>query len=249
MPEELWTEVHNIVQEAENKTIPKKKKSKKTKWLSKEALWIAEWREVKSKGERERYNQLNAEFQRIVRRDKKIFFNEQCLIIEENNKKGQTRDPFRKIGNIKWAFCPKIATIKDKNGGYQVDAEEIKKRCKECMEELYKIDLNEPDFYDGVVSHPESEILEWKVKWALRNSAVKKATECDEIPVELFKSQNRMSSRFCIHYVNISGRPSSGHRTEKGKFSFQFPRNVPSKNVLIIRQLHSSPMLDFTYMY
>ena len=111
------------------------------------------------------------------------------------------------------------------------------------MEELYKIDLNDPDYYDGVVSHPESEILEWKVKWALRNSAVKKASEWDEIPVELFKSQNRMPSRFHIHYVNISGRPSSGHRTEKGKFSFQFPRSVPSKNVLIIRQLHSSPML------
>ena len=137
MPEELWTEVHNIVQEAEQ-NHPKggKKKGKKKKWLSEESLWIAEWREVKSKGERERYIQLNTEFQRIVKRDKKAFFDEQCLIIEENNKREKTRDPFRKIGNIKWAFCPKISTINGKNGRDQVDAKEIKKRCKECMEEL-----------------------------------------------------------------------------------------------------------------
>ena len=92
---------------------------------------------MKSKGERERYIQLNAEFQRTARRDKKAFFNEQCLIMEENNKRGNTRDLFRKIGNIKGAFCPKMGTIKDKNGRDLVDAEEIKKRWKEYMEELY----------------------------------------------------------------------------------------------------------------
>ena len=115
--EELQMEVHNIVQESANKTIPKKKNSKKAKWLSEEALQIArERREVKSKGERERYTQLNTEFQRTARRDKKAFFNEQSLKIEPNNIRGKTRDLFRKSVNIKGTFCPKMGTIKDRNG-------------------------------------------------------------------------------------------------------------------------------------
>ena len=106
--------VHNIVQEVVTKTIPKKKKCKKAKWLSKEALQIAEERkDVKSKREREMYNQLNAEFQIIARRDKKAFFNEQCKEIEEDNRRGKTRNLFRKIGNIKGIFHPKMGTIKD----------------------------------------------------------------------------------------------------------------------------------------
>ena len=159
--EQIWTEVHNIVQEAANETMPKEKKSKKAKWLSEEALQIVEeWREVKRKGERERHIQLNAEFQRVSRRDKKDFFNEQCLIIEGNSKTGKIKDLFRKTGNIKGAFCPKMGTIKDKNGRDLVDTEEIMKRWKEYMEELYKKDLNEPDYYDSVVSPPEPDILE-----------------------------------------------------------------------------------------
>ena len=94
------------------------------------------------------------EFQRIVRRDKKAFFSEQCLIIEENNKRGKTRNLVSKVGNIKEAFCPKMGTIKDNNYRDRADAEEIKKRWKEYTE-LYKKDLNEPDYYDGAVSHPE----------------------------------------------------------------------------------------------
>ena len=102
VPEELWTEVHNIVQEAVTKTIPKKNKCKKAKWLSEETLQIAEQRrEAKSKGERERYTQLNAEFQKIARRDKKAFFYEQCKEIEEINRMGKTRDLLKKIGDIK----------------------------------------------------------------------------------------------------------------------------------------------------
>ena len=112
--------------------------------MSEEALWIAEeQREAKSKGERERSIQLSAEFQRIARRDKKALFNEQCLIIEENNKRGKTRGLFKKIGNIKGAFCPKMGTIKDKNGRDLVDTEEIRKTWKEYEEELYKKYLNE----------------------------------------------------------------------------------------------------------
>ena len=144
---------------------------------------VEEWREAKSKGERESYIQLNTEFQRIARREKKAFFNEQCLIIEKDNKRGKTRDIFRKIGNIKVAFHP----IKDKNGRDLVNAEEIKKRRKEYMEEVYKKDLNELDYYDDMVSHPESDILECEVKWALR-STVNKASGYGEIPAELFKS-------------------------------------------------------------
>ena len=98
MPDELWTEVHNIVQEAVTKAIPKKKKCKKPKWLSEEALQIAvKRREVKSKGEKERYKHLNAEFQRVARRDKEAFLNDKCKQIEENNKMGKTRDLFKKI--------------------------------------------------------------------------------------------------------------------------------------------------------
>ena len=113
---------------------------------------------MKNKGERERYIQSNAECQWRARRDKKAFFNEQCLIIEEDNRSGKTRELFRKIENIKGTFHPNMGTIKNKNGRVLVDAEEIKKRSKEYMEELYKKDLNEPDYYDGVVSHPEPDI-------------------------------------------------------------------------------------------
>ena len=115
VPEELWMEVHNIVQEAENKTIPQKKKSEKARLLSEEDLQIPkERRQAKSKGEKERYTQLNTEFQRIARRDKKTFFNEQCIKIPENNRRGKTRDLIRKVGNIKGTFHPKMGTIKDR---------------------------------------------------------------------------------------------------------------------------------------
>ena len=114
MPEELWTEVHDIVQEAVVKTIPKKKKCKKAKWMSEEALQIAmKRRKVKSKGEKERYTHLNAEFQRIARRDKKTFLSYQCKEIEENNKMGKTRELFKKIKDTKGTFHAKEGTMKD----------------------------------------------------------------------------------------------------------------------------------------
>ena len=109
VPDELWTKVGDIVQEAVIKTIPKKKKCKKAKWLSGETLQIAVKRkEVKSKGEKERYKHLNAEFQRIARRDKKAFFSDQCKEIEENNRMGKTRDLFRKIKDTKGTFHAKM---------------------------------------------------------------------------------------------------------------------------------------------
>ena len=116
MPENLWTEVYNIVQEAVTKTILKGKKSKMAKWLSEEAFQIAEKRrEANNKGEKERYTHLNAEFQRIARRDKKAFLSDQCKEIEENNRMGNTRDLFKKIRDDKGTFHAKVGTIKDRN--------------------------------------------------------------------------------------------------------------------------------------
>ena len=118
VPEELWMEDCNIVQEAATKTIPKKRKCKKAKWQSKEALQTAEKRrETKCKGDRESYRKLNADFERIARRDKRAFLNEQCRDIEENNRKGKTRDLCKKTGDIKGIFCAKMDTIKDKKVG------------------------------------------------------------------------------------------------------------------------------------
>ena len=115
VPEELWIEVCDIVQEAGIKTIPKKKKCKKAKWLSKETLQIAEKREAKGKGEKERYTHLNAEFQRIPGRNKKAFLSDQCKEIEENNRMGKTRDLFKKIRDTKGTFHAKMGKIKDRN--------------------------------------------------------------------------------------------------------------------------------------
>ena len=129
VPDELWTEVHDIVQETGIKTIPMEKKSKKTKWLSGKALQIAvKRREAKSIGEKERYKYLNAEFQRLARRDKKAFLSDQCKEIEENNRMGKTRDLFKKIRDSKGTFHAKMRSIKDRNGMDLRGAENIKKR-------------------------------------------------------------------------------------------------------------------------
>ena len=129
VPDELWMEVCDIVQETGMKTIPKKKKCKRAKWLSAEALQIAVKRtEVKSKGEKERYKHLNAEFQRVARKDKKAFLNDQCKEIEENNRMGKARDLFKKIRDIKGLFHAKMGSIKDRNGMNLTEAEDIKKR-------------------------------------------------------------------------------------------------------------------------
>ena len=127
VPDELWMEVHDIVQETGIKTIPKKKKCKKAKWLSEEALQIAVKRkDAKSKGEKKRYTHLNAEFQRIARRDK-AFLSDQCKEIEENNRMGKTRDLFNKIRDTEGTFYTKMGTIKDRNGRDLTEAEDIKK--------------------------------------------------------------------------------------------------------------------------
>ena len=188
VPDELWTEVHDIVQETRIKNIPKKKKCKKAKWLSEEALQIAvNRREVKGKGEKERYTHLNSEFQRIARRDKKAFLSNQCTEIEENNRMGKTRDLFRKIRDTKGTFHAKMGSIKERNGRHLTEAEDIKKRWQEYTEELFKKDLHYSDNHDGVITHLEPGILECEVKWALGSITMNKASGGDGIPVELFQ--------------------------------------------------------------
>ena len=145
-------EVHDIVQETG--TIPKKKTCKKAKWLSEEDLQIVlKRREAKNKGEKERYTHVNAEFQRIARRDKKAFLSNQCKEIEENSRMGKTRELLKKIRDTKGKFQVKMGSIKDRNGMDLTEAEDIKKRWEEHTEELYKKDLQDPDNYDGVMTH------------------------------------------------------------------------------------------------
>ena len=169
------------------KTIPKKKKHKKAKWLSEEGLQIAEKREPKGKGEKERYIHLNAEFQRTVRRDKKAFLSDQCKEIEENNRMGKTRDLVKKIRDTKGTFHAKMGSIKDRNGMDLTEAEEIKKRWQEYTEELYKKDLHDPDNHDGVITHLEPDILECEVKWALESITTSKLVEVMEFQWSYFK--------------------------------------------------------------
>ena len=138
--------------------------------MSGEALQIAvKRREEKSKGKKERYSHLNAEFQRIARRDKNAFFSDQCKEIEENNKMGKTRELFKKIRDTKGTFHAKMDTMKDRNGMDLTEAEDIKKRWQEYTEELYKNDLHDPDNHNGVITHLEPDILECEVKWALES--------------------------------------------------------------------------------
>ena len=139
MPDELLMEVHDIVQETGIKTIPKKKICKKAKWLSEEALQIAvKRREVKTKGGKERYTHLNAEFQRIARRDKKVFLSDQCKEIEENNRIGKTIDLSKNFRDTKGTFHGKMGKIKDRNGRDLTEAEDIKKRWQEYTENCKK---------------------------------------------------------------------------------------------------------------
>ena len=134
--------------------------------MSDKALQIAEKRRDANKGEKEKYTHLNAEFQRVARREKKAFLSDQCKEIEENNRIGKTRDLLRKIRDTRGTFHAKMGTIKDRNGMDLTETEDTKKRWQEYTEELYKKDLHDPDNHDGVITHLEPDILECEVKWA-----------------------------------------------------------------------------------
>ena len=140
-------------------------------------------REAKSKEEKERYKHLNAEFQRIARRDKKAFFSDQCKEIEEKNRMGKARDLFKKIRDTKGTFHAKMGSIKDKNGLDLTEVEDIKKRWQEYTEEWYEKDLQDQVNHDGVITYLEPDILEYEVKWALGSISMSKANGGDGIPV------------------------------------------------------------------
>ena len=156
--------------------------------MSEKALQIAvKRREAKSKGEKDRYTHLNAEFQRIVRRNKKDFLSDQRKEIEGNNRMVKTRDLFKKIRETKGTFHAKMGLIKDRNGMDLTEAEDIKKRWQEYTEELYKKDLHDPDNHNGMRTHLDPDSLECEVKWALGSISTNKASGGDGIPVELFQ--------------------------------------------------------------
>ena len=190
VPEELWTEVCNTVQEVVIKIIPQKKECKKATRLSGEALQTAvKRRKAKGKGEKERYKHLNAEFQRIARREKKAFLSNQCKEKEENNRMGKTSYLSKKIRDTKGTFHAKMGTIKDRSGMDLTEAEDIKKRWQEYTEKLYKRDLNDPDNHNGVITHLEHpDMLECEVKWALGSVTMTKLVEVIEFQLSYFKS-------------------------------------------------------------
>jgi len=159
----------------------------KDKWLSEKVLQIVEKRRKdKGKKEKERYTHLNAEFQRIARRDKKVFLSEQCIEIKENNRMGNTRDLFKKIRDTKGTSHAKMIAIKARNSMDLTEAKDIKKRWQEYTE-LYKKDLDDSNNHSGVITHLEPDILECKVKWALGSITMNKASGGDGIPVGLFQ--------------------------------------------------------------
>ena len=174
---------------ASDQNHPKKKKWKKAKFLSEEALQIVEkGKETKSKGEKERYTHLTADFQRIARKDKKGFLSEQCKEIEGNNWMGKTRGLFKQIRDIKEIFY--AITIKDRNSKDWTEAEDIKNRWQVYTEELYKRYLNDPDNHDGVITYLEPDTLECEVKWAIGSITTNKPSGGDGIPAELFQILN-----------------------------------------------------------
>ena len=187
--------------------------------MSEEVLQIVEKRRKdKCKEEKERYTHLNAEFQRIARRDKKMFLSEQCKEIKENNRMGKTRDLFKKIryqGNIS---C-KDAYDKSQKWYGPNRAEDIKKRWQGYTE-LYKKDLDDSNNHGGVITHLEVDILECEVKWALGSITTNKASGGDGIPVELVQILKDDAMKVLPQYASKFGKLSSGHRTGKGQFSF-----------------------------
>ena len=179
-------------------------------------------REVKGKGKRESYTHLNAELQKIARRDKKGFLSDQCKEIEENSSIGKMSSIFKNIRDTKGTFQIKMGSIKDRNSMHLTEAEDIKKRWQEYTEELYKKDLHDPDKHDDVITHLEPDILECEVKWALGSITMNKASGCDGIRVEVFQIQKMMLSKCCTQYASQFGKLSSGHRTGNGQLSFQY---------------------------
>ena len=175
---------------------------------------------MKGKGEKERYTLLNPEFQRIARRDKKAFLDDQYKEMEENNRMGKTRDLFKKMRDTSGTFHAKMGTIKDRNDMDLTEAEDIKKRWQEYTEELDIKGLNDTDSHSGMIIHLEPDILECKVKWALGSITTNKPSRDDGIPAELFQILKDVSVKVLHSICQQIEKLSSGHRTGKGQFSF-----------------------------
>ena len=183
-------------------------------------------RESKSKGEKERYAHLNAEFQRRARRNKTAFLSDQCKEIQENNRMGKTRDLFKKIRDSKGTFHAKMGSIKDRNGMDITEAKDIKKRWQEYTEELCKKDLHNQENHDHVTTHLEPDILECEVKWALESITTNKASGCNEIPVELFQILKDDAVKVLHSICQQIWKIQLGYRTGKRQFSFQSQRKA-----------------------
>ena len=195
-------------------------------------------RETKGKGEEERYTHLNAEFQRLARRDKKACLSDQCKAVEENNRMGKTRDLFKKMRDTKGTFHAKIGISKDRNGMDLTEAEDIKKSWQEYTEELYKKDLHDPDNHNAEITHLESDILEGKVKWVMGTITADQASGTDEITVEPFKILKddavKVLHSICQQIWKTQQWPQDWKR------SVFIPM---TKNVQTTTQLHSSHIL------
>ena len=200
-----------------------------------------ERREVKSKQEREKCTQLNAEFQRIVRREKKAFLSDQCKEIEENNRMEKTRDLFKKIRDTKGTFHAKMGTIKDRNGMEITEAADIKKRWQEYTEELHKKVLHNPDNHDGVINHLEPDILECEVKRALGSITMNKDSGDNGIPVELFQIKKEDAVKVLHSIYHQIWKTQQW--PQDWKRSVLIRKKGNAKNVQITAQLHSSHTL------
>ena len=187
--------------------------------MSEEGLQIAEKRrDAKGKVEKERYTHLNAEFQRIARRDEKAFLSNHCKEIEENNRLGKTRDLFKKIRDTKGTFHAKMGSIKGRNVMDLTEAEELRKRWQEYTEERYKKDLHDPDNHNGVITHLEADILECEVKWALESITMNKASGGDGIPVDLFQILKDASVKVLQYMPENSENSAVATGLEKVRF-------------------------------
>jgi len=186
---------------------------------------------------------LNAEFQIIARRDKKAFLSDQCKEIEENNRMGRTRDLFKKIRNTKRTFQAKMGTIKYRNTMNLIEEEDIKKRWKEYIEELYKKDLHDPDNHDCVFTHLEPDVLECEVKWALGSITTNKANGGDEIPVELFQILKDDAVKVLHSICQQIWKTQQWPQNWKRSVFIPTPNRAMPNNVQTIAQLHSSHTL------
>ena len=203
-------------------------------------------REAKSKGGKERYTHLNAEFQRVARRDKKAFYSDQCKEIGENNRLGKTRDLFKKIRDTKGNFHANMGSIKDRDGMDLTEAEEIKNRWQVYTEELYKKDIHDPDNHDVVITHLESDILEGEVKWALGSITRNKASGGEGNPIELFQ----ILKDDAVKLLNSIGQQIWKTQQWPQDWKSQFHPNTKKDNAKNVHtflftttQLHSSHML------